>query len=170
MWKKVDLWNLDQYLEEKWKLWFQDFNINENTYFHDSLCLNCPRIFMTQSVLRWCLIEILSWWLNTKACRWPVSFSGPPPIHLCPWNLSAATLYIPGTQWTVECHHEKRSFIPCCVLCLTGCLESHRCSTKVCPISNPFINMNINKLILWLINKYIGNMFKIVPGTHSMPS
>lgn len=65
--------------------------------------------------------------------------------------------YLVSSPHTVEHnHHERRSFVPVCHV-LERLTRNHKCSIKVCPMSDPFSKTNINK--------YICEVFKIVPGT-----
>lgn len=164
--EKIDLWNLDPYLKEKWKLWFQDFNIKWKYIIFtipfawtapESLWLN---LFSDDASLKYFLGDSTRKHVFGR-CHSP-ALTQCTCVHGTCQLPRYTSLVLNLSLCTVECYRERRSFVPCCVLCLTGCLESHRCSIKVCPMSDPFINTNINK--------YICNVFKIVPGTHSGPN
>lgn len=118
-------------------------------------------LFSDEASLKYCLVDSTQNTSMTYVILQP-SPDAPVSIKLISCYV---ILYISDTQsLPMHCriYHERRSFAPCCVLCLTGCLESYRCSIEVCPMSDPFIYMNINK--------YLWKVFKIVPGTHSGPN
>ena len=123
-----------------------------------SICTEFSGIFVTQSLavcrdlLKWHLMKRLPRLFDMKKCPRPMSLSSPHPNASVLWNLPTATSHIHQvlslSLHTVEDnYHEKRSCVAGYALSLSNWLESHEYSTSVYPMSNLFINTNINNYV-----------------------
>ena len=103
-------------------------------------------------LLKWHLMKRLPRLFDMKKCPRPMSLSSPHPNASVSWNLPTATSHIHQvlslSLHTVEDnYHEKRSCVAGYALSLSNWLESHEYSTSVYPMSNLFINTNINNYV-----------------------